>query len=329
MTDEAVRRGVTAILSTPFRGDESVDHDALAAQVRAAIGWGAGAVGLGFASEVHRMDAAELDEVVATVAQAAGGEVAVMGHAWGGSVQAILGRIEASARAGATVVMVPTPLLMPTDPRAAAAFFTVIADASPIPIVVQDAPGVTGVTVPVPVLAALLAHGNVVAVKVEAQPSAPKVAEVVALADGAAGVLGGGGGLDFWHELQRGASGTMPSSGFTDLFVTIQRLFEAGEREQSRRIFNRLVPFLSVCTRSFDTYAVAQKHVLSWRGIHGTSALRRPHEHADTALTDELRRMWADVSAVIRDHADRARTVDAIAAARAAAGRRRSTEGPS
>src|ERR1700734_3411389 len=175
MNKTTVQSGVTPILMMPFTSDERVDHQALAEQVVAMRGFGVSALGLGFASEVHRLDGAEIEEVIGTIAEAAGPDVAVMSHLWAGSTLSALRGVERAAAAGADLVMIPSPPLNAFDDSSVLRYFRTLADDAALPIVVQDAPGSTGSAIALAVLGELLAHPRVLAVKVETTPSVPKI----------------------------------------------------------------------------------------------------------------------------------------------------------
>jgi dihydrodipicolinate synthase/N-acetylneuraminate lyase len=298
-----VALGVTGILATPFAPDDSIDHDALARQVEATLAWGSTAVGFGFASEVHRMTEAERDAAVGTAAAAAPEGTPVMAHVWAGSVTALERRLVDAAEAGATVAMVPAPPVVALDDAATEAFFTAGADAGVVPIVVQDAPALTGVAISARLLAELLGHPRVAAVKVEAVPSAPKVGAVAEAVGGASGVLGGGGGFDFLHELQRGASGTMPGAALPEPFARVLKLHGEGETERARAAFHRILPLLAVSQRSFDTYVGLQKQILVQRGVIASARLRAPCEAPDPGLAAELDEIWPVVDELLAEPA--------------------------
>src|SRR4029450_9279641 len=100
----------------------------------------------------------------------------------------------------------------------------------------------------------------VVAVKIEALPPAPKVGAVAARIGDAASVLGGAGGIDFAHELARGAHGTSPGAA-------LHHPPRAGNPPAPRPLFNRYPPLLTLSARTTDTFLFTQKEILRRRGI--------------------------------------------------------------
>ena len=88
---------------------------------------------------------------------------------------------------------------------------------------VQDAPGPTGVNMPVSLIAELSKLDGVASVKVETQPTAPKVGAVVEATSADFLVLGGQNALFVLEEYARGAVGTMPACEFPDLLAPVLR----------------------------------------------------------------------------------------------------------
>jgi dihydrodipicolinate synthase/N-acetylneuraminate lyase len=155
---------------------------------------------------------------------------------------------------------------------------------------VQDAPQNTGVQMSPRFLARLLCDvPRVAAVKVEPPGPAPKMSQIVEELSGAPGVIiGGAGGLDYLHELDRGAVGTMPGPAYPEIFRAVESLRAAGERREAFQLFSRALPLMTLCNRSMETFLYVQKHVLVRRGVLGTTHLRRPHRPLDDQLSAEV-----------------------------------------
>jgi len=132
------------------------------------------------------------------------------------------------------------------------------------------------------------------ALKIETVPPAPKVGAVAAIEHGQAAVLGGAGALDFYHELERGADGTVPGVGMAELFIAVQARHRAGDRDGARRLFNRYLPLLAVRARSLDTFFAAQLRILARRGIVRRTAIRPPAS-VDPLLAGEVDALLDDL----------------------------------
>ncbi len=97
-----------------------------------------------------------------------------------------------------------------------------IASAVDIPIMIQDAPQLTGVSM-TPALWVDLARqaANIAYVKAEGTPQGATISATLAQSDGRLRVFCGWGGLGIIDALERGARGSMPAANFTDVFARI------------------------------------------------------------------------------------------------------------
>jgi 4-hydroxy-tetrahydrodipicolinate synthase len=260
------------------------------------------AVGIGFGSDIVRMTESERDLLVRAACDAAAGRVRVLSSAGGNSIRAGLVRAEAAVRAGASILMVVPPGAS-SAPSVAdlVEYYTAIAAETGVPVMVQDAPGFTGTTMSAELLARLGREvPGVEALKIETVPPAPKVGAVAALDHGSAAVLGGAGGLDFYHELERGADGTVPGAGLAELFLEVQRLHRSGSRDAARRLFNRYLPILSIPNRGLDAFFAAQLRILERRGLVRSTRLRAP-ANVDPQLAGEVDAVLDDLGIAGRD----------------------------
>ena len=244
VTERPALAGITPILATPYREDGRIAIDDIERQVDHLAGLAVTAIGIGFGSDILRLTDAERDGLVRAVAAAADGRRPVLASAGANSLRAALDRAAATRDAGADILMVTPPgaSSSPT-PAGLADYYRTIATEIGLPVVVQDAPALTGT----PMSAALLAGlgrdiPGMAAIKIETMPPAPKVGDVVALPHGPAAILGGAGGIDFYHELERGADGTVPGVAMAELFVAVAARHASSDRAGARRLFNRYLP---------------------------------------------------------------------------------------
>ena len=274
---------------TPVREDDEVAWDDLRREVDFLIGEGVAAFGFGFGSEVFRLTEAERDAALEVVVGHTTGRAIVIASVLAGSTAAAVERADAAKAIGADAVMLPPPAFSTADQQALFHHYETVAREVGIPIVVQDAPGMSGVELS-PELLLRLGHEieQVVALKVEAEPSAPKIGRIVKGLDSDVAVLGGGAGLDLLHELDRGAHGTMPGAALADSFIAIWRLHRADRRKEARREFERLLPLLVLGTRSLETFLFVEKEILRRRGVFSTARLRLPAPPPEVELRAEL-----------------------------------------
>jgi dihydrodipicolinate synthase/N-acetylneuraminate lyase len=278
--------GIVPIISMPFDADGAVNADGLRCELDFLVGLDVPAFGFGFGSEVISLTDRERDDAVRLAAAHIAGRRPLLAGVSGGSVRAVIARAEATAEAGADILMVNAP------PGSAPADVTAVmrgAAATGRAVVVQDAPSMSGVELSVDQLVALVDDvDGIVALKLESIPSAPKVGAVARRIHGRVSVLGGAGGGDFYHELRRGADGTVPGAGFPEVFIDVWQAFRAGRVDDARKAFGRALPLIHLSLRSGETFLWIQKECLRRRGILRTADLRAPSAPVDPELSAEL-----------------------------------------
>jgi 4-hydroxy-tetrahydrodipicolinate synthase len=282
--------GVIPILVTPFTADGAVDLEAMERQLVFLIDAGVRCAGFGFGSEVNRLGETELASTVACAVATAAGRLTIFGNA---EMRSVSGGIEQARKVeatGAQLALVRPSAMDGVSQEGLFDTFAAVADKGGVPIIVQDAPQNTGVELTPSTLARLMIDvPGVAALKIEPANPARKIELVVDQLAGARGVvIGGAGGLDYLHELERGACGTMPGPAHPELFAAVTRLHHQGDRRRAHQLMATAMPLMALCKRDMDTFLSVQKHVLVRRGVLGTSHLGRPHRDVDPRLAGEI-----------------------------------------
>ena len=280
-------RGVFPILNTTFNDDGSLDFSSQENLVRYLIEQqGASGLGLfGNASEGYALEDRERIELLKHIRRAAGNTPLVASTGHSGTQVAI----ELSRKAedlGADALMVLPPSFMKTDADGLLFYYDAISKAVNIPIMVQDAPLMTGVAMPAALLARMAREiENVRYAKVEGPPTTPKVSAVVKA--GGMVVFGGLNGNFFIEEYHRGARGVMPGSDMIGYFAQIWNALESGDESTAWRVFTRILPLirfelqpgLGVC---------AMKNNLKAAGVIRSEYVRHPTGRLDETAIREL-----------------------------------------
>jgi 4-hydroxy-tetrahydrodipicolinate synthase len=234
--------GIIPALTTPFDASDAVDADALQANVAALLDAGVhGLVACGTMGEAGSMSAAERRVVVDAVVEAAAGRVPVVVGISSGTPAASIAHAAGAAAAGADAVMLLPPVGYAADEREVEAFFTAVAGASDLPVMLYNNPEASGTDLPAALIARLVAQvPGIVAVK-ECSGDARRIAALLALTD--VEVLVGG---DDWalEGFCAGATGWV--SGVADVAPeACVELFErcrAADLEGAREVNARLLP---------------------------------------------------------------------------------------
>ncbi|MCW3814419.1 dihydrodipicolinate synthase family protein [Micromonospora sp. DR5-3] len=281
MTRSSDVRGLIPVLATPFSAGGELDLDSLRRLVDFQVTSGVDGVAVfGFASEGFALTAAERATILDVVTETVGPDLPVVaGVAATGTADAVE-QARRAADHGASAVMVVPPHMVKPGPGQIVDFYGTVARDGGLPVMVQDAPGSTGVTMPVSLIADLSKLDGVTSVKVEAPPTAPKLGAVVDAVAPDFLVLGGQNALFLLEEYRLGAAGTMPACEFPDLLRPVLDAWAAGDAASARAGFNRLLPLVRFGLQPGIAWSV-HKHVLVRRGVIDSPAVRPPAVDAD------------------------------------------------
>jgi 2-keto-3-deoxy-L-arabinonate dehydratase len=284
--------GCIPILVTPFDDDGSLDLRSLEREIDWVIAeGGSGVACLAIASEGYKLTEAERDAVISATVRHVDGRVPVVASADGPGEEPALDRARRAANLGADALMVLPPYFVKPGPDALVSYYSRVADAAGIPIVVQDAPQLTGVPMS-PTLWERMADESpgFRYVKAEGTPQGATISETLTRNGDRLGVFCGWGGLSLLDALERGAIGNMPAPNFTRFFADVQRLWEWGDRHDAEHLFNRGIPFALWTMQSIDHSVTSAKEELRRRGVIATSRLRQPAITLDAIAHGQLTR---------------------------------------
>lgn len=298
MTRSSDVRGLIPILATPFQPDGELDLPSLhrLAEFQAVSGVDGVAV-FGFASEAFALTASERIEILRTVTTAVGPRLPIVAGVAATGTRDAIGQVRAAADEGAAVAMVVPPYMVKPSPAQMIDFYGAVAAEGGLPIMVQDAPAATGVAMPTSLILELSKIDGICSVKVETQPTAPKVSAVHDVTADGFLVLGGQNALFLLEEYARGAVGTMPACEFPDLLVPVLRAWASGDATAARTAFTRLLPLIRFGLQPGIAWSI-HKHVLVRRGIITSPTVRLPAVDADSATLAWLDDILSDLELV-------------------------------
>lgn len=288
-------RGLVPILATPFLPDGALDVPSLRRltefQLASRVD---GMAVFGMASEGFALTADERTRILAEVTAVVAGAVPVVAGVAATSTVTAVEQARAAEDNGASALMVLPPFMVKPGSQQLVDFYAEVGAACTTEIMVQDAPGVTGVTMAVPTIVELAKVPGVTSVKVEAPPTAPKIGAIVERAGADFAVLGGQNSQALIEEYARGCVGTMPACEFSDLLAPVVADLTDGRIEPARQVFTRLLPLLAFGTQPGLAWAV-HKEILVRRGVIAHATVRAPAANLDagshralTHLLDEL-----------------------------------------
>jgi 4-hydroxy-tetrahydrodipicolinate synthase len=283
-----LRPGLWGVLATPFRGvDRELDPESLRREVRLFRELPAtGLVALGVFGEAAALDAVEQHRVVTTVREERGDLPIVVGLSARSTARAVEQGLGATAAAGDALAGLMVQVNS-ADPAALAGHLTAVHSATGAGIVVQDYPIVSGVHIASAQLIEAVAQCPfVVAIKSEAPPTCPAVAELTAATT--VPVFGGLGGAGLLDELAAGAAGAMTGFSHPEGLLEALRAWDEGGLSAAGAAFQRWLPLVNFEAQARVGLAI-RKESLRRRGVFADAAVRPPAATLPDALRPILR----------------------------------------
>ncbi len=239
--------GVGTALVTPFRKDGSIDEAAMRRLVRRQLDAGIHFLSpCGTTGEAPTLSHAEKLRVVALVVEENAGRVPVLAGAGGYDTRDTIALVHDMEKAGADGILSVTPYYNKPTQEGLYQHYKAIAESTPLPIVVYNVPGRTGVNVDVVTIVRLANIANIVGVK-EASGNVVQMCEIFASVPDDFILLSGDDPLTV-AAMAIGGRGviSVASNAAPAEMVQIVEMAEKGDFASARRLHTWLLPFCQV-----------------------------------------------------------------------------------
>jgi len=234
--------GIWVPIITPFRDDaaRSVDYGALYSLVVRYREQGvAGFAACGSTGEASALTEQEQADVLDTIRAAADGLPVMMGLS-GSALAPVRERMLRLAEHRPAAFLISAPSYIRPSQAGLVEYFTALADASPMPVLLYDIPYRTGATIDTETLLTLAAHPNIHGIK-DCGGDADKTQRVIA--DGRLQVLAGEDAQAFGTLCAGGAGAIIAAAHVrTELFVEMARAVQEQRLNDARRLHHALAP---------------------------------------------------------------------------------------
>ena len=289
--------GVCTIALTPFAENGDVDEGGIASLSSLYLDAGVhGVTVLGIMGEAHKLSDAERTGVMRGYLRAVEGRVPVIVGCSAPATRVAIERAREAEEAGAAAVMVAPPNNV-RNLDLVFEHYRRVAGSVSLPVVVQDEPVNTGVTMPAPFVAKVVNElPNCRYVKLEEAPTTIKTSALLdRIEDGEKkhGIFGGLGGMYFYEELLRGANGIMTGFAYGEVLVRTYELFVGGKEDEARDHFYRYLPLIRFEAQLGVGGVGIRKEVFKLRGAISSSHVRFPAPALDETTLRELSEMVA------------------------------------
>jgi 4-hydroxy-tetrahydrodipicolinate synthase len=277
--------GLWIPLITPF-DHGSVDHASLKRLVAHYRSSGiAGLVVCGSTGEAAALSDEEQLVALETVMKEAPDLPVVMGLS-GYHLGKTAARIKMLGALGLAGILLPAPSYIRPAQAGLIEWFTQLADASAVPVILYDIPYRTGVKMELETLLKLAGHPRICAIK-DCGGDAAKTQALIA--DGRLQVLSGED-ANIFSTMVQGGHGAIAAAAHlhTQRFVQVLQLIEAGELEQARTRWEPLLPLIEGLFSEPNPGPL--KALLARQGLV-RDELRSPMTRASSALAERLQQL--------------------------------------
>jgi len=283
--------GIWVALVTPFRNGE-IDFASLDRLVGTLMEDGvAGLVVCGTTGEAAALSQSEQLAVLDAVLQRVPAQRVIMGLA-GNQLSALLDLQRQIQRRPLAGLLVPAPYYIRPSQAGLEHFFTTLADAAEVPLVLYDVPYRSGVRIERETLRRIVRHPNIQAIK---DCGGDAETTMALIADAQVQVLTGED-VQIFNTLCLGGAGAICASAHirADLFVTMQQRVAQGDLQGARQLHYRLLPWMQAAFSEANPAAI--KAALALDGVIDDAAPRAPLLPCTTATREHLQEVLASLA---------------------------------
>jgi len=268
--------GIFPPLPTSFDKDENLLPDKIRHNIEKLSVYGlSGFLILGSNGEQVMLSEKERSEAVAAAREALPKDKLLLAGTGGQSTRETIRLTKAAAAEGADAVLVINPFYFKglMTHEALVKHYLDVADVSPVPVIVYNMPGNTGIDMTAAMVIEMAAHPNIVGMK-ESGGNVVKMGEVLRSVRPDFQVLAGGAGF-LLPALSMGAvGGILALSNIAPAqAIEIYRLFLAGDMVNARALQHKMIPVNAAVTARWGVPAL--KAAMDHLGLYGGPS-RRP-----------------------------------------------------
>jgi 4-hydroxy-tetrahydrodipicolinate synthase len=297
--------GVLPIVHTPFLDTDEIDATTLKREIDWAFGQGIHGLGTGMVSEILKLTAAERQRLAEKLVEFTAGRGPVFMGAGAESARQALEHALAAQKAGCDAVMATPPITSRVSEAGLVNYFRALADGVDLPVIVQDASGYVGQSIPLGVYVELLdRYGpEKILFKPEASPIGPNLSALRDATGGRARIFEGSGGIFLIDSFRRGIAGTMPGMDVLDGIVAIWNALTRGEDDRAYRVSDPIATLIALQLQAgLEGFLAIEKHLLVRRGIFSSARRRQPYSwELDAETAAEVDRLFDRLQQVLNE----------------------------
>ena len=289
--------GMATAIVTPMKNDGSVDFEAMGRFIDFQIENGINAlVVMGTTGENATLEPEEQKEIIAFTVQRTAGRVPVIAGTGTNNTAHVLENTKNACEVGVDGILVVTPYYNKATQAGLIKHFTMIADASEVPVILYNVPGRTGCALTPKTVATLAEHPNIVGLK-EATGNMAQMVELMHLCGDKIDIYSGEDALTV-PMMAMGGSGTISvlSNVLPAESVAMTDACKAGDFKTAAAMQCKFLPLINALFSQVNPIPV--KAATAAMGF-GDDSLRLPltpmEEPFRSVMLDEMRKLGMNV----------------------------------
>lgn len=284
--------GIHAILYALFDRNEELDRKAMRRQTEICIASGVhGLAALGLATEVSKLGEHERCQIMDWLAEDRVLSIPLAFTIYGSSVAEQIRQVRHAEKAGADWVILQPPMVGAYGAREYIGFFIRVANATSIPVGIQNAPAFFGRSLQSADLVELNTHAPNVCI-VKGEGPVVDIAHLLAATENRFTVLNGRAGLELIDNLKIGCTGLILAPDMIDYAVKAYDLYRSGHEEEADRVYRTILPAIVYTMQGIENLICYGKRLFAARA--GIEVYDRAPAMRPTATGTKLVKQFAD-----------------------------------
>lgn len=284
--------GIHAIAFALFDAQERLDREAMRRQVEICLRLGVhGVAALGLATEVSKLSAGERRSIMEWVAEDTASRVPLAFTIFGSSVAEQIEQVRAAEAVGADWVILQPPMVGSFSAAEYIRFFGRVAEATALPVAIQNAPAYMGRGLSAEDIRELVAqHPNICLIKGEGP--VVEIRQLIETTSGQLPIMNGRGGLELIDNFRAGCAGMILAPDTIDYALAAHARFAAGDEAGAEAVYREMLATTVFIMQSLESLICYGKRIFGLRAgfeIHDRGPAMRP-----TAFGLELVRRHAE-----------------------------------
>lgn len=257
--------GIHAILYALFDPNEKLDRHAMRRQTEICIKAGVhGLAALGLATEVSKLSETERFTVMDWLAEDRASSIPLCFTIFGSSVAEQTRQIRHAEKVGADWVILQPPMVGVYGAREYIEFFARVANATHLPVGIQNAPAFFGRSLTITDMIEL--NKNAPNVKIiKGEGPVVDIANLIAATENKFAVLNGRAGLEFTDNLKAGCRGLILAPDLIDYSVKLYNAYREGRSDEADALYKNILPAIVFTMQGVENLICYGKRLFAYR----------------------------------------------------------------